>query len=110
MNAQIHFKGLSERPAVRAWINEGIRELRTLTGITAAAVHVERCAELSPAMQVQVHLAVSGPDIHAAATDHTVQAAWLKAIRNLRRQIEHRNAKLRRRNTGEQVVHGPENR
>lgn len=110
MNTQIQFKGLSVRPTVRAWIEDGIRELRSLAEITAALVLVERCAGLSPAMQLHVRLALSGPAIHAAVTEHTVQAAWLKAVRNLRRQIQRRNMKLRRRNTGEQLVHGPENR
>lgn len=110
MTTQIQFKGIAVRPGVRARIEEGLRELQTLTTITAATVHVERRGELSPAMHAQVHLAVSGPDIHATAADHTVQAVWLKVLKNLRRQIERRKAKLRRRNTGEQLLHGPENR
>lgn len=110
MTTQVQFKGFNARPGVRAWIEDGLRDLRTLTLITAATVRLERRRECSPEMQAQVHLAVSGPDIHVTATDHTVQAVWLKVLRNLHRQVGRRKAKLRRRNTGEQIVHGPENR
>lgn len=110
MTTQVQFQGFTARPGVRARIEDGLRDLRKLTLITAATVHLERRRECSPAMQAQVHLAVSGPDIHATATEHTVQAVWLKVLKNLRRQIERRKTKLQRRNTGEQLVHGPENR
>lgn len=110
MTTQVQFNGFNARPGVRALIEDGLRDLRTLTLITAATVRLERRRECSPAMQAQVNLAVAGPDIHVTAADHTVQAVWLKALKNLRRQIERRKTKLRRRNTGEQLVHGPENR
>ena len=34
--------------------------------------------------------AVPGPDIHASACDHTLEAAWFKVTKNLRQQIEGR--------------------
>jgi ribosome-associated translation inhibitor RaiA len=40
-----------------------------------------------------VDLAVPGPDIHAAARDHTLEAAVLKAARRLEEQVEARKSR-----------------
>ena len=42
---------------------------------------------------ISLHLAIAGPDIHATARDHTIEAAWLKVIKNVKRQIERRKTK-----------------
>lgn len=110
MVPQIQFRGFSARPSLRAWLQAGLRELQTLTVITAADVRLERIADASPAMQAHVHLAIAGPDIHVTAKDHTIQAVWHKVLKNLKRQIERRKAKLHGRHKDTQLVHGPENR
>lgn len=110
MTPQIQFKGFTARPALRTWLEAGLRDLQELTVITAADVRLERRAGASPAMQAFVHLAVSGPDIHATASDHTFEAVWLKVMKNLKGQIARRKAKLHARHKGTQLVHGPENR
>ena len=60
---------------------------------------LEHQREAAPGFSAHVHLAVPGPDIHAAASDHTLEAVWLKVTRNLTKQIERRNARqqLRRK-------------
>ena len=110
MTPQIQITGLSTRPSLRAWLHAGLQDLQKLTTITAADVRLERMASASPAMQAHVHLAVAGPDIHVTARDHTIQAVWLKVLKSLKSQIARRKAKLHRRHTGTQLVHGPENR
>jgi hypothetical protein len=39
---------------------------------------------------VMAYLEVPGPDFHAEASGYTLQAAWLKVVRNLERQIRTR--------------------
>jgi len=46
-------------------------------------------------------LAVPGPDIHAEARDHTLEAAWLKVTAALRKQIEKRKAHQKPRLIGD---------
>ena len=110
MTPQIHFKGFSTRPSLRAWLQTGLHDLQKLTAITAAEVRLERMAGASPAMQAQVHLAVSGPDIHATARDHTIQTVWHKVLKNLKNQIQRRKAKLQARHHGTQRVGALESR
>ncbi len=107
---QILFKGFAARRDLRAWLQAGLGDLQDLIVITAADVRLVRAAGASPAMQAYVQLAVPGPDIHATARDHTIQTVWLKVLKNLKRQIVQRKARMQGRNKGEQLVRGPENR
>ena len=54
---------------------------------------LERERDSAPAFRAHVHLAVPGPDIHAAARDHTLEAVGLKVAKNLRKQIERRKTR-----------------
>ncbi len=90
MNLQFRTRGLNVNASLRGLLEEGLHELEALTTITSAEVVLEHQRSASPAFQAVVHLAVPGPDIHAAARDHTLEAAWLKVLERLRRQLEER--------------------
>lgn len=65
--------------------------------IFAATVALERRWEASPPFSAWVELAVPGPDIHAAARDHTLEAVLRKVVCRLAAQIEDRNRRRRLR-------------
>ena len=67
--------------------------MHSLIPISVDDVLLERLPGHAPAFHAQVHLAVSGADIHAASCDHTVEAVWLKITKNLRQQIERRKGR-----------------
>ncbi|HOB97444.1 MAG TPA: HPF/RaiA family ribosome-associated protein [Verrucomicrobiota bacterium] len=67
-----------------------LEHLDRLLPISRAHVVVERQPNTTPAFRASVDLAVSGPDIHAAARDHTLEAVLLKVARRLEEQIQGR--------------------
>jgi ribosome-associated translation inhibitor RaiA len=62
-------------------------------------VVLEQHRNATPAFSASVDLAVPGPDINAAARDHTVEAAVLKVARRLEEQFEARKDRQRLRLT-----------
>ena len=93
MKIQFHIRGLNVRNSSRRWFERAIERLQNAISISRAAVVLERQREAAPAFRTSVLLAVPGPDIHADARDHTLDAAWLKVTRALRKQIDQRKAK-----------------
>jgi ribosome-associated translation inhibitor RaiA len=99
-------------------VEEQLKHLHSLTVITAADVVLEHQPEAKPAFRVQVRLEVPssgphakatrhtqqatrllhGPALHAEARDNTLEAALLKATRDLEHQVQAR--KLRRQEQG----------
>ena len=65
----------------------------SIKAITRIAILVVGSTVLTIGVALFVLLAVPGPDIHAEAREHTLEAAWLKATASLRKQIEHRKAR-----------------
>ena len=90
---QFHIRGLNVHASSRRWLEQSLGRLQSLVSITAAAVVLEHRQDDGPAFRAYVWLAVCGPDIHAEARDHTLEAAWLKVITALRNQIEQPKAK-----------------
>ena len=92
---KIHFRirGLNANAGLRAWLEQQLERLHRLIPVSTADVVLEKQHDQAPAFRAHVHLAVPGPDIHAAASDHTFQAAWLKVIKNLTKQIERRKSR-----------------
>jgi ribosome-associated translation inhibitor RaiA len=70
-----------------------LEQLQSLAPIAAAAVVLEYARDNGTAFRAFALLAVPGPDIHAEARDHTLEAAWLKVTAALRKQIERRVAR-----------------
>jgi ribosomal subunit interface protein len=71
----------------RGLVEAQLKRLQSLAAIASAHVTLEWQNEVKPAFRVLTLLEVPGPDFHAEATDHTVQAALLKVVKNLERQM-----------------------
>jgi len=93
MKIQFHIRGLNITAGARNDLRQSVEQLQALIPITNAAVVLEHTWDSAPAFRAFVLVAVPGPDIHAEAREHTLQAAWLKVTASLRKQIELRKAK-----------------
>jgi ribosomal subunit interface protein len=100
MKIQFRIHGLNANASLRDWLGKQLERLHVLIPVSTAEVVLERKQNNAPAFHAHVHLAVPGPDIHAEARDHTLEAVWLKVANNLRQQIERRKARqqLRHKN------------
>ena len=90
MNLQLHLRGMRNCGGLDFLIEECLHCLQNLIPISTARVVLEQGYAATPAFRVSAHLAVPGPDIHAAASDHTLLAAWHKLAGNLRKQFQGR--------------------
>jgi len=93
MKIQFRIRGLNANAGLRAWLEKQLERLHNLIPVSTAEVVLERERDSAPAFRAHVHLAVPGPDIHAAARDHTLEAVWLKVAKNLHKQIERRKSR-----------------
>ncbi len=93
MNIQFEARGFNLPASLKELLSQQLHRLETLADIESAKVILEKQLDHAPAFHAHVHLAVPGPDIHAAARDHTMEAAWLKVTTNLRQQIEQRKSR-----------------
>ena len=100
MKIQFRIRGLNASASLRAWLEQQLKRLQSLIPVSTADVVLERQRDNAPAFRAHVLLAVPGPDIHAAAHDHTLEAAWLKVTKNLRKQIERRKTRQQLRHKG----------
>ncbi len=76
-----------------SWVEKQIFALGQARQIDEANVRLVRLQNASPAYQVNVHLVTPGPDVFAESRDHTLRAAFAKAMAQLREQITHRTTK-----------------
>ena len=90
MNLEVHLRGMRNCGGLDLLIEESLNALRRLVPISAARVVLEQLHDATPPYRVFAHLAVPGPDIHAAAHDHTLLAAWRKLAGNLAKQFQRR--------------------
>ena len=93
MKIQFLIRGLNANANLRGWLEQQLERLHKLIPVSAAEVVLERERDGAPAFRVHVHLAVPGPDIHADAREHTLEAVWLKVAKNLRQQMERRKSR-----------------
>jgi ribosome-associated translation inhibitor RaiA len=91
MKIILQYRGLNPRAIWQALVESQLKKLETLAAIASARVILEWQPEARPAFRVRVLLEVPGPDYHAEAWDHTLEAAVLKVVKNLQRQIRTRN-------------------
>lgn len=87
-------------PMLRKLIAQGLERLRPRLRIDEARVVVERRPDASPAIHVRAHLVTPGPDVFAAASDHTVGAALRKALTQLDEKVVQRLGRRARRMRG----------
>jgi ribosome-associated translation inhibitor RaiA len=92
---RLNVQHLNIRPPdlMNAWVEEQIRALGATRQIDEANVRLARLADASPAYQVHVHLVTPGPDVFAESRDHTLRAAFAKAMSQLHEQITSRATK-----------------
>ena len=86
MKVVFHILGLKADAQLRHQLVSALQELHDLIPIAQADISLARQHHSTPSYQAVVLLGVPGPDIHAAARDHTWPAAWLKVMNRLRRQ------------------------
>jgi ribosome-associated translation inhibitor RaiA len=79
MKLIISYRGLKTRPVWQALVETQFKRLEDLGAIASTTVTLE--------------LEVPGPDFHAEARDHTLEAAVLKVVKDLERQIRSRNSR-----------------
>ena len=88
---------LRSRDGLDRWIEDHILALGEARQIDEANVRLECRFEVSPPFAVHIHLVTPGPDLFAEGRDHTVRAAFAKALKQLREAITSRAAKRLRR-------------
>ena len=101
MKILLRYCGLNARPRWQGLVEAQLRRLEGLAAIGSAQVTLEKQSEVKPAFRVLTLLEVPGPDFHAEGSDHTLEAALLKAVKNLEKQIrsrQHRRADKRKTN------------
>ena len=93
MKLQVQARGIQNHGGLDLLIEQSLNALRRLIPISTAQVVLEQQRNGSPAYRVFAHLAVPGPDVHAAASDHTLLAAWRKLAGNLTKQFQQRTTR-----------------
>lgn len=76
--------------SIDTWVEKQILALGAIRQIDEANIRLVRLTDSSPAYQVHAHLVTPGPDVYAEARDHTLRAAFSKALTQLREQINSR--------------------
>jgi ribosome-associated translation inhibitor RaiA len=91
LNVQHH--NVRSIDSLDSWVERHIFALSRARQIDEANVRLERRENASPAYHVSVHLVTPGPDVFAESRDHTLRAAFAKAVRQLRDHISSRTTK-----------------
>jgi len=100
MKIIMRYCGLNARALWQSLVENQLQRLQALAKIASARVTLEWQHEVTPSYRVHAHLEVPGPDFHAEARDHTLNAALNKVIKNLERQIRSRSGRrMARRKT-----------
>ena len=81
------FRGFNARASWQGLVEAQLKRLQSLAAIASAQVTLEWQNQVKPVFRVLTLLEVPGPDFHAEARDYTLQAALLKVVKNLERQI-----------------------
>ncbi|MFO1502018.1 MAG: HPF/RaiA family ribosome-associated protein [Verrucomicrobiota bacterium] len=93
MKLIVLYRGLNARPVWQMLVETQFRRLQKLAAVLSAKVCLEWQQGIKPAFRVLALLEVPGPDFHIEARDHTLQAALLKAVHGLERQIRARRTR-----------------
>lgn len=93
MRLNLQHLNIRSLDALDSWVEKQILALSQARQIDEANVRLVRFENASPAYQVNVHLVTPGPDVYAESRDHTLRAAFNKAMAQLREQITNRATK-----------------
>ncbi len=97
MRLNVQHLNIHSFAALDSWVERQILALGETRQIDEANVRLVRLRDASPAYHVHVHLVTPGPDVFAESRDHTLRAAFAKAMTQLREQITNRaNHRLQR--------------
>jgi ribosome-associated translation inhibitor RaiA len=110
MQVEFRILGIKADDRLRGQLTADLQALNHLMPIAHAQLSLEHQHEATPAFQAVAMLAVPGPDIHAAARDHTWPAAWRKVVARLREQMEQRRSRQIARQKGQPPIHNPAGR
>ncbi len=93
MRLNLQHLNLRSLDRLDSWVENQILALGQARQIDEANVRLVRHENASPAYQVNVHLVTPGPDVFAESRDHTLRAAFAKAMAQLRETITSRTQK-----------------
>ena len=93
MRLNLQHLNLRSMDKLDSWVERQIFTLGQARQIDEANVRLVRLENGSPAYQVNVHLVTPGPDVFAESQDHTLRAAFAKAMLQIRDQIASRATK-----------------
>lgn len=100
MKIEYQLRGLNPRTIGDRPLDRHLELLDRFIPISTAQVVLEHQRNATPAFSASVELAVPGPDIHAAARDHTLEAVLLKVARRLEEKIGERKTRQKLRLKG----------
>lgn len=84
---------IRSRDRLDRWVEEQILALGEARLIDEANVRLECRSEFSPPFAVHIHLVTPGPDLFAESSDHTLHAAFTKALTQVRERLAGRAMK-----------------
>jgi ribosome-associated translation inhibitor RaiA len=93
MRLNVQHLNIRSLDALDSWVEPQILALGERRQIDEANVRLVRLENASPAYHVHVHLVTPGPDVFAESRDHTLRAAFAKAMTQLHEQITRRATK-----------------
>jgi ribosome-associated translation inhibitor RaiA len=93
MRLNVQHLNIRSLDKIDSWVERQILALGANRQIDEANVRLVRLLDASPAYQVHVHLVTPGPDVFAESRDHTLRAAFTKAMKQLHEQITSRASK-----------------
>jgi len=93
MRLNVQHMNIRSLDTLDSWVEKQIFALGRARQIDEANIRLVRLEDASPAYQVNVHLVTPGPDVFAETRDHTLQAAFVKAVEQLKEQITSRATK-----------------
>jgi ribosome-associated translation inhibitor RaiA len=106
MRINLQHLNLRSSDRLDRWIEDQILALDEAHRIDEAHVRLECQYEFSPPFTVHIQLVTPGPDIFAESRDHTLRAAFTKALTQLRKAITGRAKKQSLRSKGNSSASG----
>ena len=110
MRINLQHLNLRSRDRLDRWVEEQILVLGDARQIDEANVRLECRFESSPPFAVRIHLVTPGPDLFVESRDHTLRAAFSKALAHLREEIASRTTRRLRRLKGNFSAPAPKTR
>ena len=110
MTIEFQIRGMEDDNKMRRQVESDMARLAEVLDVTSARVALQCQREARPPYQAVAMLSVPGPDLHAAARDHTWPAAWEKVVTRLREQLEARRSQQPARQQRQPGNHRPASR